>query len=431
LILLLERAVNDTIASPVTSAASSTGVAAASGRRTAPRRVAFIGFSVILVVLFASSAAPSPFFVVYQAEWGFAAWLLTFAFAVYAVTLLLALLTVGSLSDHIGRRPVLIGALILQVVAMVLFAFAPNIETVVLARALQGVATGAATGAFSAALTDLAPAHNRALGASMSGLASVGGLAVGAIFAGVAIQTEAEPIASTFLVLAAIFVAALAFVIVAPETISPRAGALRSLVPRVAVPRHARAEFFSAIPVILAGWMTGGLFLGLVPQILRDVFQLSSGLFSGGAIAVLSLVGAVSIHLSRRMAARPVVVAGALALLLGVGAIATSFLLGSVALLAVGTTVTGVGFGIAFAGELRLIAPLAESHQRGEMFAAIYVVAYLSLGVPAIVAGAVASVFGLVPTAVGYTLIAVLSAAVGILIHLARARSLAAANRAQ
>jgi hypothetical protein len=58
-------------------------------------------------------------------------------------------------------------------------------------------------------------------------------------------------------------------------------------------------------------------------------------------------------------------------------------------------------------------------------------VAYLSLGVPAIVAGAVASVFGLVPTAVGYTLIAVLSAAVGILIHLARARSLAAANRAQ
>ena len=112
---------NDTIASPVT-ATSSTAVAAASGRPIASRRLAFTGFSVILVVLFASSAAPSPFFVVYQAAWGFAAWLLTFAFAVYAVTLLLALLTVGSLSDHIGRRPVLIGALILQVVAMVLFA---------------------------------------------------------------------------------------------------------------------------------------------------------------------------------------------------------------------------------------------------------------------------------------------------------------------
>ncbi|MEO8906883.1 MAG: MFS transporter, partial [Microbacteriaceae bacterium] len=145
--------------------AAPVGVTLPSGRRTVSRGLAFTGIALILVILFASSAAPSPFFVVYQVEWGFPSWLLSFAFAIYAVTLLIALLSVGSLSDHIGRRPVLIGALALQAAAMVLFAFAPNIETVVLARAIQGVATGAATGAFSAALTDLAPARNRALGA--------------------------------------------------------------------------------------------------------------------------------------------------------------------------------------------------------------------------------------------------------------------------
>jgi MFS family permease len=433
----LEPAVNQAIGqtSPASPATSSIPEAHASGpsirRRGASRGVAFTGFSLILVLLFASSAAPSPFFVVYQAEWGFPSWWISFAFAVYAVTLLVALLTVGSLSDHIGRRPVLIGALAFQAAAMVLFAFAPSIGTVVLARAIQGFATGAATGAFSAALTDLAPANNRALGATISGLSSVGGLAIGAILAGVSIEAEADPIVGTFLALAAVFILGLAFVVVSPESVTPRAGALRSLRPHVAIPARARGEFGMAVPVLLAEWMTGGLFLGLVPEILRDVFHVDSGLVSGGTIAALSLVGAVSIFLSRRAAARTVVIAGSFTLLLGVGAVAASFLLASIVLLAVGTVVAGVGFGITFAAELRLIAPLAEAHQRGEMFAAIYVVAYLSFGVPAIVAGAAASIFHLVPTAIAYTLVVVLSATVGTLVHLARARRAEAGVRAR
>jgi MFS family permease len=47
--------------------------------------------------------------------------MLTIIFAAYVVSLLAALLTVGSLSDYIGRRPAIMAALALSIVAMVIF----------------------------------------------------------------------------------------------------------------------------------------------------------------------------------------------------------------------------------------------------------------------------------------------------------------------
>ena len=92
-----------------------------------------------------------------EQRWGFAPWVLTVAFAAYAIGLLAALLVTGSLSDYVGRRPVPLGALALELAAMVMFALAPNISWVIAARVLQGVATGAASSAFTAAIVEQAP----------------------------------------------------------------------------------------------------------------------------------------------------------------------------------------------------------------------------------------------------------------------------------
>ncbi|MFD0331253.1 MFS transporter [Streptacidiphilus monticola] len=119
--------------------------------------------TVLLLLMFAASA-PSPLYVVYQARWGFSAAVLTTVFAVYALFLLLALLVVGSLSDHLGRRPVLIASALLEAVAMLLFVGASGVGWLLVARAVQGVATGAATGALAAALIDLQPERRPGLG---------------------------------------------------------------------------------------------------------------------------------------------------------------------------------------------------------------------------------------------------------------------------
>ena len=78
------------------------------------RPVAFVGFSATLVSLYLASGAPTPLLIVWQDEWGFPDSLIALAFAIYAFTFLVALLVGGSLSDHLGRKPVILVCLLLS-----------------------------------------------------------------------------------------------------------------------------------------------------------------------------------------------------------------------------------------------------------------------------------------------------------------------------
>src|SRR6266516_3613853 len=60
----------------------------------------------LIVALLASSTAPTPLYAIYQAQWHFTPITTTVVFGVYALAVLAALLTLGKLSDHVGRRPV-------------------------------------------------------------------------------------------------------------------------------------------------------------------------------------------------------------------------------------------------------------------------------------------------------------------------------------
>ena len=62
----------------------------------------------LLALLSAASSTPSPLYAVYAAQWHFSSITLTAIFGVYALALLAALLTTGRLSDHLGRRPVVL-----------------------------------------------------------------------------------------------------------------------------------------------------------------------------------------------------------------------------------------------------------------------------------------------------------------------------------
>jgi hypothetical protein len=75
----------------------------------------------------------------------------------------------------------------------------------------------------------------------------------------------------------------------------------------------------------------------------------------------------------------------------------------------------GVGFGASFSGALRSMAPLAGPHQRAGLFAAVYLVGYLSFGVPVILAGLLITPLGLTTTVAGYGAVIVITAAAGLL----------------
>ena len=398
--------------------ATAVAAAAASSARARPWRLpSGVTFALLAAVLFAfffAAAAPSPLFVVFQHAWGFSASMLTVAFAIYAIALLISLLVAGSLSDHIGRKPVVLAALVLQAVAMGLFVLAHDIGGLIVARVVQGVATGVASGALSAAVVEAAPASRKRLGALITSVSPLAGLAVGALLTGVAVKFTDQPVLLVFGMLAAVFAVGAAVVAWMPETVAPRAGAWASLVPRVSIPARARADFLRGLPVLIVVWALGGLYLSLAPSLMHHVFGIDNGVVNGLTIAVLSGFGAVAPTLLGRFAAPRPVIFGMVSIAVGLVLLLASLATGSLALFFVGTAIAGLGFGGAFSALVQTLAPLADSHERGELFAAIFVVSYLAFSLPAMLAGFLVAPLGLLVTVQGYAAVLLLIAAFGL-----------------
>jgi len=206
----------------------------------------------VLVLFLAASAAPTPLYRVYQARWGFSATTLTAVFADYVVFLLITVLILGSLSDHVGRRPVIITALVVDTAACILFLLAHGAGALFAARALQGVAVGLAATALGAALLDLRPAGS--LAPLVTSNAGTVGLALGALGTSVLVQYGPVPTTLVWWLLLGAFLAAIVLIAVMPEPGTVRPGALASLKPDVSVPRPARGTFARAVPCLVAVW---------------------------------------------------------------------------------------------------------------------------------------------------------------------------------
>lgn len=363
---------------------------------------AFGAMTLVLVLFLAASAAPSPLYVVYQQEWGFSPSVLTGVFAVYVFGLLGSLLVVGALSDHVGRRPVLGAAVALEVVALVLFLVAPDVGVLALARLLQGVATGAAMTTLGAMLVDLAPEHAPGRAGLVTSVAPVVGLALGSVVCGALVQFAPAP---THLVYVLLLVGALlAGVLVAasPETSTRRAGAVASLRPRVRVASHLRADFIALAPVMVASWAVGGLYLSLGPSVAAGLLGLTDHLVGGFVVAALCGTGAITSLVVRSQPPAPLVRAATVLLALGMVVSLVGVEQASVWPTLVGTLISGVGFGAAGLATFGTLARIAGPDERGELFAAAFVVSYLAFSLPAVVAGVATTSVGLHATVLAY-----------------------------
>jgi hypothetical protein len=384
-------------------------------RRTLPAGLALTGAALGFTNLYLAAGVLTPLLVVYKQQWEFPPSLLTLAFAVYAIGFLAAVLTLGSLSDHVGRRPVLVGALVIQLASNVLFLVAPSVGWVIAGRIVQGVASGAATAAFTAALVELAPPDKKRLGTILGSVGLTGGLGAGSLLAGLAIQLTPTANSIVFAVLITLTVLGAVVVVLSPETMPRTPGALRSMVPRVAIPSAARKEFAAAAPVVAAVWMLAGLSGGLAPSMVRSVFHLDSGLLNGLTGFIAPAV-AVVIGLSfARVNPRRAMTIGIYASIVGPIGIIGGVYAGSLAIMITGQAIAGVGFGASFSAALRLIFPLAAAHQRAGVVAGIYVISYTAFGVPIVIEGQLVGPLGEVAAVVCYTALTVLLALISLI----------------
>ncbi|MEN0014308.1 MAG: MFS transporter [Solirubrobacteraceae bacterium] len=375
--------------------------------RRLPRGAAFAAVAAIFVTFLAASSAPSPLYVVYQQQWGFSATTLTIVFAVYVAGLLGSLLVVGALSDHVGRRPVLASAVVLVAIALLLFMLAGDVVELAAARVLQGVATGAAMTALGAALVDLDPPHAPGRAGVINGVAPLSGLALGAIGCGALVQYGPAPTHLIYGILLAGMALSAAIIAVMPETAERRPGALASLRPRVGIPPRLRADVIALVPMLVASWALGGLYLSLGPSVAATIFGVHSHLVGGLVVTLLCGTGAATAFLLRTrpsaqvFATAGVLLAGGMVITL-IGVEATSGTVG-----AIGTAIAGVGFGASALGAFGTLARLAAPEERGEVFAVAYVISYVAFSIPAVIAGLAATSVGLHDTAVVYAVVVI------------------------
>jgi MFS family permease len=388
--------------------------------RRLSRPAAFWSVAVLLVLMLAASGVPSPLYRVYQEEFGFSSGVLTTIFGIYAFALLGSLLVVGGLSDHVGRRPVLVVAFLLEAVSMVLFLVSDGVGWLLAARVVQGLATGALTSTLGAGLLDLQN-RERPLGAFINSAAPGLGLSLGAVGAGLLVQFVPSPTDWVFAVLTVVFVLASAgTLLLLPET-SPRLpGAVASLRPQVHVPPAHRRAFLVALPVLVAAWAVGGLYASLGPSLLVDVFGIDNHLTGGLLIFALNGTGVFGSLALRGSAPERALSLGALLFAAGVAGTVAALFIGSVTVLFVAAVVTGFAFGAAFLGAVATITAGVDAGHRAGLLAAIFVVGYLAFSVPSIAAGIAVGGIGLERTAEIYgiaVIVLALSASAGLVLR--------------
>lgn len=363
------------------------------------------------MAVFAGAAAPTPLYRLYQEQWNTSPVMITIIFGIYAISLLLALLFAGSISDHIGRRPTIFAALVLQSLSMITFILAEGTGFLLAARIFQGFATGIAASSIGAALADSSRKH----GSIVNSLSPLIGMSIGGTLSGLLVAYGPFPTQLIYEVMFCLYALLAISIWRIPETVTPRPGILASLKPTVFVPPQARRALLFITPVIIALWTLGGFYMSLVPSLIAKATGIQSPLMGGLMVTLLMGSGAIVVFLQRNRAPISVLAFGSGCLVIGVGLLVLGIHLGHVPLLIVASLVLGAGMGSNFLASVGTILPLAEPHQRAELLAVFYIECYLSMCLPAILAGISASSIGITRTADLFTAATVLLTLAGFL----------------
>lgn len=343
----------------------------------------------------ACSSAPTPLYHFYQEHFSLSPLTITIIFAVYAISLLVALLTFGSISDHIGRKPAILISLAVNALALLLFILAEGGSLLIAARIVQGLGMGMAIPTLGAAILDT----DSLRGPMLNSITPFIGLTTGSLLTGILMTFADYPSHLVFAVLLAVTAAEMLILLRMPETGHTKPGLFASLRPHVAIPASARSAVMRTSPVNIAGWALGGFYLSLMPSLVATATGLHSPLIGASVVAVLMLVATATVLITRNIAATRVLPVGTLSLLAGVAVTLVGVSLQNVLLLFAGTIITGIGFGGNFSDILRIVLPLAHDDERAGLLSTFFVQSYLAFALPAIGAGLMARDLGLSITA--------------------------------
>lgn len=350
---------------------------------------------VVLLFFAVGTSLITPLIPLYQQQLGFSDTVVTLFLGMYVLALVPSMLSMGQFSDQMGRRPVLFAAIALLAAAQVLIISEPGLAGLLVARAMQGAATGAFFGTCTAFLVDASPPSNRRFASALASISVRLGLGLGPGICGVLIQYAPDPFQLPFEMHLVLLAIAAAIVWSLPETVLTRRR--RPIRLRLEVPAAERAVFWMVlVPSGMLFSLFDGVALSLVPVFTVRELGVSNYALVGASGFLVLVSGALSQALLPNMRARRAILLGlAVACTAFVGVVAAAPL-GSEALLLVSVAVTGAACGLVFKGGVDLCTQIAPPEDRGKLVSAYYVACYLGgFSLPLVMIGVIADMIGL------------------------------------
>ncbi len=345
------------------------------------------------LVVMALGTVPSPLYGLYRARDHFSLFMVTVAFAAYAVGVIVALLLAGHLSDLYGRRRLLLPAVGISIVSAIVFVAWKSLAGLLVARFINGLSIGIVASTATAYLAELhaigrpgATARKAQLTASA---VNVGGLAVGALVAGLLAQWVAYPLTMPYLVFLAALVLAAVGVSLIPETRKAPRPLPRYRPQRLSVPPAERGRYFAAALSTFVAFAANGLFAGLAGLFLGVTLHHPSLGLAGAVVAGMFGAAVVAQFLTVGWSVTRDLQAGMGALVIGIGLAVLAVWLPSpsLALFIAGGVVIGAGSGAIFKGGVGTVMSISPPERIAESLTGVFLAAYVGISLPVVGAG--------------------------------------------
>jgi MFS family permease len=350
-----------------------------------PMWIAAAGIGLIYV----GSTLLTPLYPIYRRQFHFSELIVTTIYAVYVIGNLAVLFFFGRLSDQIGRRAASWIAVAITAASALLFLCAQSVAWLFPARILNGFAAGLGAGALTAWIAELEPHGDRLRAAVVASAANLGGLAFGALLAGVLAQFAPWPLRLSYIAFLILLLALFVALRAVNETVREpvRGFAKLQLQPRIGVPRELRLAFVAPAAIAFAAFALGGFYAALAPEVLARSLHRVAPLIVGGIVALFFASGVLTAVLTRAMWGRNAMLAALVLLWIGLGLLTLSEALHSMTLLVLASLLTGAAMALGYRGSLQIINEIAPERQRAELVSSYLLVCYSANSLPVIGVG--------------------------------------------
>ena len=356
-------------------------------------RLAFWVVTFGFLMVMAMGLVPSPLYGLYRVRDHFSAFIVTVAFAVYAVGVVGALLLAGHTSDLYGRRRLLLPAIGLSIISVCVFLASKSLPGLLVGRLITGISIGIAAPTATAYLAELHKAGRPKASPRMAQLAASagtpGGLALGALVAGILAQWVAYPLTVTYFVFLGALVIAAIGVALSPETRVAAKPAPRYRPQRLSIPSAERGRYFAAVLSTFVGFAGNGLFAGLAGLFLAVTLHHPSLALIGGVLCGMFGAAAAAQFLTITWSITRDLKAGMAVMVIGVGLAVLGVWLHSpsLALFIAGGVLIGAGSGAIFKGAIGTAASISPPERTAESVTGVFVSAFVGISLPVVGCG--------------------------------------------